>query len=439
MGVKGLKRRETAKRVPKAAKSKNAPQIAFTGVHEHMPASASVPVLHVPAVFADLYTPHCWRYKIFYGGRGGGKSWAFADALLTIGMQRRIDVLCARELQVSIKNSVHKLLRNRIETRGLEGFYTVTDTGIRGRNGTLFSFRGLRHNATEIKSFEGVDYCWVEEAQKVSQESWDVLRPTIRKEGSEIWISFNPGTPHDPTWSEFVVNPPQGALVRKVTYRDNPWFTSALEAERLDCFFNDPDKYNWIWEGEPRVVTEAQIFKNRWRVEDFAVPTDGVRFRQGADWGFGSDPSVLVRSFMPRLPGAKPPIYICNEAWAVGLEIDDLPDLFDIIPGSRKTLIRADSSRPELVKYMRRKKFIIKGAKKWAGSIEDGIGTLRSHSLVIHPSCEQTIREMQLYTHKVETLTGEVLPDIVDANNHCCDAMRYAHEDVTRGRIGKAA
>ena len=397
---------------------------------------SGVETLQIPAAFAGLFKP-C-RYKVFYGGRGGGKSWAFADALITMALERRIDVLCTRELQVSIKDSVHKLLKRRIEARGLDAFFTVTESNITARNGSLFSFRGLRHNATEIKSFEGVDICWVEEGQKVSQESWDLLRPTIRKAGSEIWVSFNPGTANDPTYQLFVASPPSDALVRKVTYRDNPWFSPELEKERLDCLSIDPDKYAWIWEGEPRVITEAQIFKGRWRVEAFTVP-DGIRFYQGCDWGFGPDPSVLVRAFMRRTEDGRREICVCDEAFAQGLELHDLPGLFDRVSGVRKTLIRGDSARPELIKYMRRAKFMIKGAKKWAGSIEDGIDVLRSYGLVIHPRCVETIREMQLYSHKVDPLTEEVLTGIIDANNHCCDALRYAFEGVIRGQLGMAA
>ena len=236
--------------------------------------------LTVPAAFAPLFTPA--RYKVFYGGRGAAKSWTFADALLLFASAYPLRILCARELQVSIADSVHRLLRDRIVALGLSRFFSATDAAIRNRNGSEFLFKGLRHNVTEIKSLEGIDICWVEEAQKVSLNSWDLLTPTIRAESSEIWISFNPGSPDDPTWTNFVENPRPGSIVRKVTWRDNPHFTAVLEAERRTCLEQDPEKYRWIWEGEPRVIAEAQIFGGRYVIEEFETPA-GIRLFYGAD------------------------------------------------------------------------------------------------------------------------------------------------------------
>lgn len=379
--------------------------------------------VRIPAAFAGLFKKY--RYKVFYGGRGGAKSWSFADALITLAMQKKLRILCARELQRSIKDSVHKLLSDRIMARGLGKEFIITDTSIRCKNGSEFFFAGLRHNITEIKSFEGIDIVWVEEAQRVSQDSWDVLLPTIRKEGSEIWISFNPGSPNDPTWTMFVENPRPGSLVVKVTYRDNPFFTSVLEAERLACLAVDPDKYAWIWEGEPRVMHDAQIFNGRWRVERFDIPT-GVRFYQGSDWGVST---VLMRAYIHQnLDGTKE-IRVCNEAYGRNTEIDDIPALFNRIPFAAKWLTRGDCARPELIRYMRRRKFAMKPCKKWPGCVEEGNSFLRSLGLVIHPDCVETIKEAELYSYKVDPLTKEVLYEhIVDANNHCFDSLRYAFE-----------
>lgn len=195
-----------------------------------------------------MFTPS--RYKIYWGGRGGAKSWAFAIALLTIGYSRPIRVLCARELQTSIKDSVHKLLSDVInQYPHFAAHYEIQQTVIKGKNGTEFSFKGLKHNASEIKSYEGVDYVWVEEAQAVSDNSWEVLIPTIRKEGSEIWICFNPKNPTDPTWRRFVEKQRAGSIVKKVGWRDNPFFPSVLEMERQECLKNEPDSYEHIWEG----------------------------------------------------------------------------------------------------------------------------------------------------------------------------------------------
>ena len=212
----------------------------------------------LPDAFLPLYEPH--RYKVFYGGRGGAKSWNFARAILALGIQRPLTVLCAREIQSSIKESVHGLLAAQIDLLGLQGHYEVLGTEIRGANGTRIIYKGLWRNATEIKSTEGVDICWIEEAEKVSEESWRILIPTIRKERSEIWISFNPRHKHDATYQRFVVDPPPGALVRKVSWRDNPWFGEELRAEMEHDRNRDYEGYQHIWEGEFQVIAEGAIY-----------------------------------------------------------------------------------------------------------------------------------------------------------------------------------
>ena len=204
--------------------------------------------IQIPKAFGGLF--EAWRYKVYWGGRGAAKSWNIAIALLVLGMQKPLRVLCARELQISITDSVHKLLADLIAGFGLQEFYEVQKTTIIGVNGTTFLFKGLKHNATEIKSTEGVDVCWVEEAEKVSDNSWELLIPTIRKEGSEIWVSFNAKNPTDATYQRFIVNKRPDALVKKVSWRDNPFFPKVLDAERLHSFNTDPEAYKHIWEGE---------------------------------------------------------------------------------------------------------------------------------------------------------------------------------------------
>lgn len=387
--------------------------------------------LSLPRVFAGLFEPR--RYKVSYGGRGGGKSWAYADVLLTEALRRRIRVLCARELQRSIRDSVHKLLADRIRSRGLDEFFTVTESAIRCVNGSEFGFAGLRHNAAELKSYEGVDICWVEEGQKVSQESWDILIPTIRKEGSEIWITLNPDGPNDPTWVHFVESPPPDALVIRALYSDNPFFPATLDAERRACLERDPEKYRWIWLGEPRVMREAQVFNGRWRVEAFAdFP---ARWRYGCDWGFGPDPSCLVRAAVWRnAETGRQEIRVSHEAWAKGLDIAQLPALFDSVPGVRRNVILADGARPELIRHMKRCKFAIKAAKKWPGSVEDGLDVLRDYGLAVHPRCTRLIAELERYSYRQDPLTGEIHRALVDKDNHLIDSLRYAFDDVIRGR-----
>jgi len=204
--------------------------------------------IQIPEAFECIFQPK--RYKVFYGGRGGAKSHNIARYLLIEGTKKPMRFLCARELQGSITDSVHKLLADIISDHGLNGFYTVLQNSIRGANGTEFFFKGLKHNATEIKSMEGVDKAWIEEAEKVSQSSWEILIPTIRKEGSEILVSFNPKHPTDPTYINFVANADDRMLVRKVDWSDNPFFPDTLNEERKALLKNDPTAYRHVWEGD---------------------------------------------------------------------------------------------------------------------------------------------------------------------------------------------
>ena len=202
------------------------------------------------------------RYKICYGGRGGAKSWGIARALLIMAARKPLRILCAREFQASIKDSVHKLLCDQIEALGLLPFYEITQTSIRGLNGSEFAFIGLKNNPTNIKSFEGVDICWVEEGQTVSRLSWNILIPTIRKTGSEIWVSFNPDLETDETYQRFVVKPPRDAVIIKINWYDNPWFPETLKLEKDALKERDPQAYNVVWEGMCRRTVDGAIFAN---------------------------------------------------------------------------------------------------------------------------------------------------------------------------------
>lgn len=215
--------------------------------------------IQIPESFNGLFHPK--RYKVYYGGRGGGKSESICRALLLIGMQNKTRILCARELQGSIQESVHRLLSDVINSNDvLREFYDIQKATIIGANGTDFIFKGLKHNITEVKSMAGVDICFVEEAEKVSDQSWEVLIPTIRKDDSEIWVSFNPKNLTDPTYQRFVVNETDDMLVRKVSWRDNRFFPDVLEKERLALYEQDIDAYNHIWEGEPDLRRNGAIY-----------------------------------------------------------------------------------------------------------------------------------------------------------------------------------
>jgi phage terminase large subunit len=319
-------------------------------------------------------------------------------------------------------------LCEQIEAIGLSGAYTITRDAIRCTSGTEFIFKGLRSNPQEIKSTEGIDICWVEEAAAVSADSWDILIPTVRKPNSEIWLTFNPLDESDPTYQRFVINAPDDAYVCKVNYDGNPAFPDVLKKEMEWLKARDYESYLHIWEGEVRKHSNAVIFAGRFRVEEFETPKD-ARFYHGADWGFANDPTALVRCFIQDRT-----LYIDKEAWGVGVELDETPALFDIIETARKWPIKADNARPETISFMRRRGFNITAAKKWQGSVEDGVEFLKTFDIVIHPRCRHMIDEMNHYSYKVDKQTGEILPIIVDAWNHLEDSLRYALSDMIRGR-----
>jgi phage terminase large subunit len=212
----------------------------------------------IPEPLEFLFEPH--RYKVAYGGRGGAKSWGFARALLIQGWEKPLRILCAREYQNSIKDSVHKLLSDQIQELGLSDFYYIEKASIQGKNGTEFSFEGIKQNTKRIKSYEGVNRCWVEEAKDVSWTSWETIIPTIRREDSEIWVTFNPELETDETYERFVLHPPADAIVRKINWRENPWFPEVLRKEKDALKARDEDAYLNIWEGHCRVTLEGAIY-----------------------------------------------------------------------------------------------------------------------------------------------------------------------------------
>ena len=211
-----------------------------------------------PVKLSFLFEP-C-RYKVAYGGRGGAKSWGIARALLILAAKKPLRILCAREFMTSMKDSVHKLLCDQIESLGLLGFYEITQSTIRGKNGSEFAFVGLKNNVANVKSYEGVSICWVEEAQTVSRLSWNTLIPTIRKEKSEIWISFNPELESDETYQRFVLNPPANSKVVKINWSDNPWFPETLQLEKDALKARDIEAYNTVWEGLCRQTVDGAVF-----------------------------------------------------------------------------------------------------------------------------------------------------------------------------------
>jgi len=388
-------------------------------------------MIKLPEAFEDLFVPA--RYKIFYGGRGSGKSHSVSTALLVKAASSPLRIICAREFQNSIGDSVISLLTDKIVETGLSGF-SVLKNEITHANGSRFAFKGLRQNVDSIKSFEGADICWVEEAQRVSEDSWKKLIPTIRKDGSEIWMTLNPESEDDPTYQRFIANPPPGAIVRKINYDQNPWFTETLRQEMEYAKRVDYESYEHVWLGMVKKVSNAVIFRGKYRVDQFEPP-DGVRFFYGADWGFSTDPTALVRCY---IDGKR--LFVDREFYAVGLEIDHIPERIRGIEGMPKGPIYGDSARPETISYIKRAGINISPANKWKGSVEDGIEFLRSfEEIVIHERCQHMQEEARLYSYKVDRLSGEILPEIEDRNNHMWDAVRYALSPYIRRRGTVAA
>lgn len=375
---------------------------------------------------ADDGTPVRWRAA--YGGRGSAKSRSFVSEIILQGAERPERTLCCREIQRSIRDSVKRLLDDEIVRLELGHFYESTDAEIRGKNGTLFTFAGLRSNPDSVKSAEGLTRAVIFEANKVSQRSLELLVPTVRAPGSEIWAEWNPEFPTDPI-DALLRNPkgpPPGSIVRRVNWEQNPWFPDVLRRDMEWDRQRDPDKYAHIWGGEYQRNSESRVFRN-WTVEEFERPA-GTVFRLGADWGYAIDPSVLVRC---SIEGKR--LYVDYEAYMIGCEIMQLPDLFDRVPEARKWFITADSARPETISHMQRNGFPkINAAIKGARSLEEGVAFLQSFDIVVHPRCQHVIDELTLYSYKTDPLTGAVLPLLEDKHNHCIDALRYACEGVRR-------
>jgi phage terminase large subunit len=387
----------------------------------------------MPAWSQVLFQEH-WRHIAIHGGRGSGKSRAAGDALVILAAQKTLRILCVREIQDSIKKSVKQLLDDCIDRAGLRWFYTSTDSEIRGQNGSLFIFAGLLRNIDSIKSIEGIDICWVEEAQSVSKRSIDVLVPTIRKEESRILWVWNPTKPTDPVDRMFrsgrKLMPDE--IVLEVNYRDNPWFPESLKKDMERDRQTDPAMARHVWDGAYLVRSNANIFSDWDIVTDETAPKIPAALtpRYGADWGFMNDPTVLVRCWVMENTRT---IYVDYCAHGVGVDIVDTPALFAQVPDSERHLILADSARPETISHMRKNyNKRINPAVKGPGSIEEGIKFLLGYRILVHERCDLAIEHLENYKRKTDIKTNEILDEIEDAYADFPDALRYAVEGDRR-------
>lgn len=381
-----------------------------------------------PRAFVPLLQPR--RFKGAKGGRGGAKSHFFCERLVEEMLCEHTRAVCLREVQNSIKDSVKQLIEDKIRLHGLDDQFKTTEHEIRGPNDSLMIFKGLaNHTAASIKSLEGFNRAFVEEAQTVSRRSLDLLTPTIRAPGSELWFAWNPSEATDPVDVHFAENEgdPDFECVT-VNYWDNPWFPDELRADMERDKLRDPDKYAHVWCGQYRSLSEARVFRN-WEVRDVPVPENVVWF-YGVDWGFANDPMAGIKFCLPR-PGQ---LYISDEVFEIGVATERAPIILGAgLPGIEKWPSAADSARPEMIDYCRRHGLPrMRPAIKGPGSVEDGISFLQGLDIMISPRCPNMAAEAKNYAYKTDRQTGLILPVVADAHNHGWDAVRYGSERLHR-------
>lgn len=418
--------------------------------------------LDIPEKLVFFYNEKA-RYKVAYGGRGAGKSWAAAICLVLLAFQGRQKILCTRAYQNSILDSVHSLLVGAINRLGLQSSFEITKTGIKTKHRgspeleSEFIFKGLQNNIDEIKSMEGVTICWVEEAHSIDAEGWKTLIPTIRYKGAEIWITFNPKYATDATYVRFVENPRPNSIVAKVNYYDNPFFKGTeLVAEMEFDRDNNNEEYRQTWLGEPRALSDAVVFKDLFTIKEFDDHPIELCYKKkrffGLDFGY-NDPTVAIRCYL-----IDNILYITHEAYKrqilpgeIANLIGDLPDIKDF-----RFTIYGDSSRPDLIndlyfksgfKNVRSVKKSTKNQdnldkQKAKSYVRAGIDFMKRFKIVIHPRCVETIKEFQNYSWKVEKDANDkekIIDELIDDWNHCIDALRYALADlIIKGRITMA-
>lgn len=385
-----------------------------------------------PGKLRFLFQPA--RYKVAHGGRGSAKSWGFARALLILASQKKLRVLCTREVQKSIKDSVHKLLGDQIQALGFGAIYQVLETEIRGANGSEFLFAGLSTQTVEsIKSYEGVDVVWVEEAQAVKKRSWDVLTPTIRKPGSEIWITYNPELDSDETHQRFAVKPPPGAVVVEMNWRDNPWFPAELEAERLATLERDPEGYKNIWEGQPRSAVEGAIYHGEITAAIAArrirpVPYDPL-LKVHTVWDLGWNDSMSILCVQRHMSEVRVVDFLEDSHRTLDSYIAELRERrwnwgSDWLPhDGRAKNIQTGKSAEEVLRKMGRSVQIVANM-----DVESGIKAARmmfGRCYFDEDRCGPLVEHLKRYRRAISQTTNEPGAPLHDEHSHAADAFRY--------------
>ena len=354
-------------------------------------------------------------------------------------------ILCCREFLRSLDDSSMVEVKAAIASDPeLANFYEVGEKFIRTRCRRVeFSFAGLRHNLESLKSRAKILLCWVDEAEAVMESAWVKLLPTvIRHPDSELWVTYNPERRDSPTNKRFFLSPPKNSVVVTVNWNNNPFFHNTALPEQMesDRQIMDAATFDWVWNGQYLERSDKQVFGDKYRVDEFepAASWDGPYY--GGDFGFANDPTAAVKVW---IYGER--LWIEYDCAKVKLELDDTAQyVTQRIPGFADARSWWDSARPESISYLQRHGLpSAEGVSKWPGSVEDGIQFMRSfREIVIHPRCKDTIQEFKLYSYKVDRLSDEIKSDIVDAHNHCIDAIRYAlapmikNKTVVFGKLG---
>ena len=393
--------------------------------------------IEIPDKLLPLFQPK--RYKVIHGGRGSAKSWSVARALVSIGATKPIRVLCARETQKSIQESVHRLLKDQIESLGLDQFYTIQENKILGTNGTEFTFAGIRQQGVaNLKSYEGTDICWVEEAQVVTKKSWDVLIPTIRKPGSEIWVTFNPELDTDETFSRFVVRPPEESIVIQMNWQDNPWFPPELDKERRQWLDRDPVGYLTTWEGKCRPAVEGAIYANEIEATQRegrirAVPYD-PQLKVHTVWDLGWNDSMSIICVQRVASEVRVIDYIEDSHRTIDSYVMQLQERkwnwgTDYIPhdGAHRDF-KSGKSTQELLQTLGRNVQVLA-----RGNPEEGIRLAR----MIFPRtyfdadrCTELVNHLKRYRRQINQVTQEAGAPLHDEHSHAADAFRYLAQSL---------
>ena len=393
--------------------------------------------IEIPDKLLPLFHPK--RYKVIHGGRGSAKSWSVARALVSIGATKPIRVLCARETQKSIQESVHRLLKDQIESLGLDQFYTIQENKILGTNGTEFTFAGIRQQGVaNLKSYEGTDICWVEEAQVVSKKSWDVLIPTIRKPGSEIWVTFNPELDTDETFSRFVIRPPEDSVVIEMNWQDNPWFPPELDKERRQWLDRDPVGYLTTWEGKCRPAVEGAIYANEIEATQRegrirAVPYD-PQLKVHTVWDLGWNDSMSIICVQRVASEVRVIDYIEDSHRTIDSYVMQLQERkwnwgTDYIPhdGAHRDF-KSGKSTQELLQTLGRSVQVLA-----RGNPEEGIRLAR----MIFPRtyfdadrCTELVNHLKRYRRQINQVTQEAGAPLHDEHSHAADAFRYLAQSL---------